>query len=101
MPLRTEERIPAAIPVYLICLNEPGAAERVLTENVSSHGARVIAKRRWPPREHHWITTLCNKTVLPARVVYCLPRPNGNFCVGLEFGEFSPGWMDEPSGGDA
>jgi hypothetical protein len=93
MPLRAEERIPMAIPVYLVSLKEPGTAEQVLTENVSSHGASVVTKQSWQPHEQQWTTTLVNKFLCPARVVYCLPRPNNSFCVGLEFREFPPSWL--------
>ncbi len=55
---RIEKRVPMAVPLYLVSLTDPRAAERVLTENVSSHGARVITKQRWQPGEQQRITPL-------------------------------------------
>lgn len=37
------ERLPNSVPVYFATLDEPRARERTLTENVSPHGARVLA----------------------------------------------------------
>jgi PilZ domain len=81
--------------VYLISLKDPRAAERVLTENVSSHGARVITKQRCQPGEQQQITPLSGEFQLLARVVYCQPLPHKGFCVGLEFRECSVNWGDD------
>ena len=91
---RIEKRAPMAVSVYLTSLTPPRAVERVLTENVSSHGARVITKRRWQPGEPHRIISLSGESHLSARVVYCQPLPHEGFCVGLEFRECSVNWRD-------
>lgn len=91
---RIEKRVPMAVSVYLISLAEPRAAERVLTENVSAHGARVITKRRWQPGEQQRITPLSGDFHLSAWVVYCQQLPHESFCVGLEFRECSVNWGD-------
>jgi hypothetical protein len=82
---RIEKRIPKGIAVYLVSLKKPRTAERVLTENVSPHGARVVTKRHWQPGEDQWITPLSGQFQLPAQVIYCQPLANGDFCVGLDF----------------
>lgn len=82
------------IPVYLVSLKMPRTTERVLTENVSSHGARVVTKRRWQPGEDEWITPLSGQFQLPAQVIYCEPLANGRFCVGLDFRGRPVNWED-------
>jgi PilZ domain-containing protein len=82
---RIEKRIPRGIPVYLVSLKKPRTVERVLTENVSPHGARVVTKRHWQQGEDHWITPLSGQFQWPAQVIYCHPLANGDFCVGLDF----------------
>jgi hypothetical protein len=97
MPLegRIEKRIPMTVAVYPVNLKEPRAAERVLTENVSPHGARVATKRPWQPGERQWISPLSGQFQLAAQVVYCQPIPNEGFCVGLDFRAHSFNWQDE------
>jgi hypothetical protein len=92
---RIEKRIPMGIPVYLGSLGKPRTAERVLTENVSPHGARVVTKRRRQPGEDQWITPLSGQFELPAQVIYCQPLANGDFCVGLDFRGCPVNWEDE------
>jgi len=82
---RIEKRIPMTVAVYLVNLKEPRTAERVLTENVSPHGARVVTKRLRQPGEQQWISPLSGQSQLAAQVVYCQPIPNQRFCVGLDF----------------
>ena len=91
---RLEKRISLAVPVYLVSLKEPRAAEQVLTENVSSRGARVVTNRRWQAGEQQRITPLSGEFQLQARVVYCRPLSNRAFCVGLEFHKCSVAWWD-------
>lgn len=99
MPLegRIEKRIPMGIPLYLVSLKKPRTAERVLTENVSAHGARVVTKRRWQPGEDQWITPLSGQFQFPVQVIYCQPLANGDFCVGLDFRGCPVNW--EAAGG--
>jgi hypothetical protein len=85
-----------AVPLYLVSLTDPRAAEPVLTENVSSHGARVITKQRWQPGEQPRITPLSGEFYLSAHVVYCKPLPPKGFCVGLVFPERSVNWGERP-----
>ena len=92
---RIEKRIPMAVPVYLASLQEPRVSERVLTENVSPHGARVVTKRLWRPGEQQWISPLSGQFQLAAQVVYCHPIPHQGFCVGLDFRARSINWQDE------
>jgi len=42
---RVEKRVAMAVPVDLVIADEMLVAERVITVNVSPHGARVVTKR--------------------------------------------------------
>ena len=92
---RIEKRIQMAVPVYLVSLKEPRIAERVLTENVSTHGARVVTKRLWRPGEQQWISPLSGQFQLEAQVVYCQPISNQRFSVGLDIRTRSINWHEE------
>jgi len=86
---RIERREPLPVQIYLANLEEPRARERTVTEDVSSHGARVFTKRCWRPGEVPLVTPLIGEFPKHARVVYCDSQPKGGYCVGIQF-EGSP-----------
>jgi PilZ domain-containing protein len=94
MPLdgRTEKRAPMAMAMNLANAEDQLVTEKVLTENVSPHGARVVTKRRWQPGEQARLVRLTGESGLPARVVYCQRLRDGLFCLGLEFRARSVKW---------
>jgi len=96
MPLdgRIEKRVPMAVPVDLVIEGETLVAERVVTVNVSPHGARVVTKRRWRAEEQPWLASLTSYLRLQGNVVYCQPLTNGDFCVGLKFRASFIDWGD-------
>jgi len=87
MPLdgRIEKRVAMAVPIDLVFAEEMLVAEKVVTVNVSPHGARVVTKRRWRVKEQPWLASLTSYFRLQGSVVYCQPLTNGDFCVGLKF----------------
>ena len=91
---RIEERIPMAVPVDLVIAEETLVAERVVTVNVSPHGARVVTKRRWRVEEQPWLASLTSYFRRQGCVVYCQPLTNGDFCVGLKFRASFIDWGD-------
>ena len=91
---RMEKRIPMAVPVDLVIAEEMLVAERVVTVNVSPHGARVVTKRRWRVEEQPWLASLTSYFRLQGSVVYCQPMANGDFCVGLKFRASFIDWGD-------
>ena len=91
---RIEKRVPMAVPVDLVIAGETLVAERVVTVNVSPHGARVVTKRRWRDEERPWLASLRSYFRLQAKVVYCQPLTNGAFCVGLKFRASFIDWGD-------
>ena len=96
MPLdgRMEKRVPMALPVDLVIAEEMLVAERVVTVNVSPHGARVVTKRRWRAEEQPWLASLTGYFRLQGSVVYCQPLTNEDFCVGLKFRASLIDWGD-------
>jgi hypothetical protein len=91
---RIEKRVPMAVPVDLVIAGEILVAERMVTVNVSPHGARVVTKRRWRPEEQPWLASLTSYVRLRGSVVYCQPLTNGDFCVGLKFRTSFIDWGD-------
>jgi hypothetical protein len=94
---RIEKRLSTQLPVHLATTKEPRVSERTFTRNVSPHGARVITGRQWLLDEETLLTPLTGEFPQPARVVYCQPRPNGGFYLGLQFTVRSVKW-DQSSG---
>jgi hypothetical protein len=82
---RIEKRVGMEIPVRLVASERMSVVEKVVTVNVSPHGARVITKRRWRTDDHVGIASLAGDLRVQARVVYCHPQGHDNFYVGLEF----------------
>lgn len=91
---RIEKRVPMAVPVDLVIAEEMLVSERVVTVNVSPHGARVVTKRRWRDKEQAWLASLSSYFRLQGSVVYCQPLTNGDFCVGLKFRASFIDWGD-------
>ena len=85
---RVEKRIPLEIPVRISAVQSLGPAdliEKTTTENVSTHGVRILTKRALLPQERLLVTSLsAREEPIPARVVYCEPLTEGVFAVGLQ-----------------
>ena len=94
---RNEKRLPISVPVYLATLEEPRAHESTSTENVSSHGARVVSKRSWRPGEESLITPQMGELSQVGRVIYCLPSAGDRFCLGMEFLDRAADWGEHSS----
>lgn len=91
---RVEKRIPLEVPMQISGLQKPGSTdltEKTTTENVSTHGVRVLTKRALPPQERLLLTSLIGSDrPIPARVVYCQPLAGKLFGVGLQFEDEKP-----------
>jgi PilZ domain-containing protein len=88
---RIEKRLGAEIPLRLLAADFRSVLERTATVNVSPHGARVKTKRSWQQNEQIGVASLASGFNMRARVIYCEPQENGDFCLGLEF---RPGYVD-------
>ena len=86
---RVEKRIPLEVPMQISRLQKPDPtdfAEKTTTENVSTHGLRVLTRHAILPQERLLVTSVSgSEEPKPARVVYCQPLAEGVFGVGLHF----------------
>ena len=81
---RSEKRMPVELAVELSHMGKTPVKERVLTENVSSHGLRVVTEREWQPGARVRVSFAGEEIDERARVVYCQPIGSNKFAVGLE-----------------
>ena len=91
---RVEPRLSVRVPVYLVSVNGDRAAEQLITENVSAHGACVICTHSVKPGERQAVSSMSLERRLDARVVYCQARSDRTFCVGLELDQRVANWWD-------
>lgn len=94
---RIDPRISFAVPVYLVSASRDHPAEQVVTENVSAGGACVICAERLELGERQALSPLSLNMQLAARVVYCRPRSDKHFSVGLAFERCIAHWWEPHS----
>jgi len=89
---RLEKRIPLTVRVDLCSLDVRHPAQEALTENVSTHGARVVSNNPWRLNERLNLWALPGDFRARARVVYCEPLDDNSFAIGLQLLAASGGW---------
>jgi hypothetical protein len=89
---RLEKRIPLTVRVDLCSLDVRHPAQEALTENVSTHGARVVSNNPWKLNERLNLWALPGDFRARARVVYCEPLDDNSFAIGLQLLAASGGW---------
>lgn len=94
---RRDKRIPLEVPISLQCIGASDSPEEAVTQNVSVHGARLMTRQRWDPREHVQVYARASKYVFRVRVVYCQPHGKESFFVGLELRKGFAGWWEGPA----
>jgi hypothetical protein len=72
--------------------DEPYLREKILTENVSAHGARVVVERKLPLGQQVLVKSSKEGVRSEARVVYCERLPEGRFAIGLELSGRLEAW---------
>src|SRR5258706_4261933 len=82
---RSEARISAMEPVQLSSLDQPSITEPTRTQDISSHGARVMTQRIWAPESRLLIRSLRSSFWARAHVVYWRSFSSTRFAIGLEF----------------
>jgi hypothetical protein len=91
--IREEKRNPEKLQVLLSQMAEPLVTESASTDNVSSHGMRVLTYRRWKRDTHVIVQSSKGELWGRARVVYCQTLPANTFALGLEFVARTGGWI--------
>jgi len=81
---RVEERLPLTVRVDLCSLDVRHRAHEALTENVSTHGARVVSSNPWKLNDRLNLWCLPGDFRARARVVYCEPLGPNSFAIGLQ-----------------
>jgi hypothetical protein len=69
----------------LQAVEDPLISETVVFENLSEHGARLIARRRWPAGKRVIISDALVSFRTSAEVVYCTRQNSRRYAVGLKF----------------
>ncbi len=91
--VRRERRVPMEVGVHISGHVVHPGTESTFTENVSSHGARVLSTRPWKTDDRLMLSTLTGSFQALARVTYCQSASEGEFAVGLEFLEPNGSWV--------
>jgi len=81
---RSEKRIARTVSVEVCLQDESKPNERMLTENVSAHGARVFMERKLQPGQQVLVSSPKEGVRSQARIVYCRRVSEKRFAVGLE-----------------
>ena len=89
---RLEDRIPLTVRVDLCSLNVRQRVQEALTQNVSTHGARVVSSRPWKRDERLNLHSFPGDFRARARVVYCEPLGVNSFAIGLQLLAAAGNW---------
>ena len=89
---RLESRMPVTVRVDLFSLDIRQRVQECVTENVSTHGARVVSTKPWKRNERLNVHSLPGNFRARARVVYCEPLGANSFAVGLQLLAATGNW---------
>jgi hypothetical protein len=89
---RSEERLPLAVRVDLCSLDMRRRAHEGITENISSHGARVVSSQPCKPKDRLDLRSLRGEFRARARVIYCEPSGPHSFAIGLQLVAVTGKW---------
>lgn len=81
---RLEDRSSLHVTVDLCSLDVRQRPDAAITENVSSHGARVVSSKPWKPNMRLDVRSRPGNLRARARVVYCEPMGTEYFAIGLQ-----------------
>ena len=81
---RSEKRIARTVSVEVCLQDAPKLNERMSTENVSAHGARVFMEQKLQPGQQVLVSSPKEGVRSQARIVYCQRMSEKGFAVGLE-----------------
>jgi hypothetical protein len=81
---RLEDRTHLAVRVDLCSLDVRQRIQECITENISTHGARVVSSKPWKQNERLNMHSLRGDFRARARVAYCEPLGVNSFAIGLQ-----------------
>lgn len=90
---RIEERKHLKIGVDLCSVDVRTPAHSGVTDNVSSHGARVLTSKALKFNERLNVRSLLGSYRSRARVVYCMPAEGGLYAIGLQLYASAGEWV--------
>ena len=89
---RLEDRVLLTVRVDLCSLDVRQRAHECVTENVSTHGARVVSSRPWKRNDRLNVHSLPGDFRARARVIYCEPLGTNSFAIGLQLLAAAGNW---------
>jgi hypothetical protein len=90
---RSEARDRLSTSLWLTSLERPGVFEVVPTENISRHGAQMVAKELWEPAELVLVSSPPGFCV-EGSVVYCKKLPSDDYVLGISLDAPVQDWID-------
>lgn len=81
---RLEERRYIKVGVDLSSVDVRTPAQSGVTDNVSTHGARVLTSKALRFNERLNVRSMLGNYRSRARVVYCVSAPDGMYAIGLQ-----------------
>jgi PilZ domain len=95
---RLEKRMSLTVPLEFLRLQKQTYSERANTENVSTAGARILAKQPLESGECLEVRFLESNVRAESRVVYCQQASDGRFGVGVHFEKITAAWSQALKG---
>ena len=89
---RSEVRNPAVIAVMVTSLDGRLSTECAFTENISIHGARVVAKQRWRTDDPLVVKSLEGDFLGDGQVVYSESRSDSSTAIGVKLLRSTGNW---------
>lgn len=89
---RQEIRIPARIEVHLRKADDSGSGEVLSTENISVHGARLLAYGPWKLGEAVELRAMRRNLVAEGKIAYCRRLESGKYAVGVKIMKLVSNW---------
>jgi PilZ domain len=90
---RAEERKHLKVGVDLCSVDVRRPAHSGVTDNVSSHGARVLNSKALKSNQRLNVRLMLGSYRSRARVVYCVPAEGGLYAVGLQLYASAGEWV--------
>ena len=90
---RKAKRQSEKLLVLLSRVKEPWLTEAASTENVSSHGMRLLTDGLWKCDTNVIVQSSEYELWARAKVIYCQPFSDRTFAIGLELTTRTGGWI--------